>query len=170
MGKAPQQDNAFLLPANLKENVAKTTANSTDQITDLQGQLQSLQDALTSEQFKNSKLEAENKNLKENFPIKSSAVRFAKWYLVLIPLLSVVLLLLSANKGFHLKTCDGLFEWKWHLELGKYTQSALVISPIAFVATVLGFMIKGVFGQQSTKDGNITIADVMNFISNNGPK
>ena len=144
-----------LLPTNLGEQVAETTPNEIDQITDLQGQLASTEDALNDAQNQVTRLEADNKRLKENFPIKQTAIKFARRYLIIIPVACMLILILSANNGFNITLKDYSFQWNWKFSLGKYTQSALVIGPIAFVATVLGFMIRGVFGQQSNSGQSI---------------
>ncbi len=161
-----QTSDAPLLPEGLEADLDSTVINDTDQITDLQGKLTIAEDALTDEQEKNNNLEAELKLLRENSPIKVSAVKFAKWYLFLIPIFSLALLIISANKGFELSVASWQFQWAWNFELGNYTQSALVIAPIAFIATVIGFMIKGVFGQQGDKDG-LSTNDVLKFLAIN---
>lgn len=140
------------LPAGIGEAVASTTASPNDNIVSLKEELDSVQSALDEERAKNSKLESEIHLLRDNTQIKKDAVRYAKVFMVIIPIFCLMLLIISATIGLFFSFEEWDFEFSWSIEIQKYAQAAFVVAPVLFVATVLGFLLKGVFQTSSQAD------------------
>ena len=140
------------LPAGIAEELRKTRGDKEDKIADLQGDLQTTQDALDSAQERLKDVEAENKILKDNDVIKKSAFAYAKAFMIIIPALCFLVIVLSSTKGFSFTIFGMSFSAAWDIQINDYAQAAFVVAPIIFVATVLGFLLKGVFGQASASD------------------
>ena len=147
-----------LLPENLEADLDATLASEIDEITDLQGRLKSADDALIDAQNKVRGLEAKVIRLQENAAIKRTAVNYAKISLVIIPLSCLLLLLLSAMGERTFNFCGS--ELDLSIDLNNYAQAALIVAPIAFFATIIGFLLKGVFGQ-SVDVKDLSASDVM---------
>ncbi len=150
-----------LLPTNLQQTVASTPTSDADTITDLQGRLQTADDALTAEQGKVRALEVEVKILEDNSKIKESAVKYAKWALVIIP--SVCLFLLFLSGMGERKLIFGGAELDVSIDIENYAQAALIVAPIAFFATVVGFLLKGAFSQ-AVDVKNLTRSDLIRLL------
>ena len=150
-----------LLPENLEDELGLTKTDSTDEITDLQGKLAIANDALTSEQDKVKSLEGKIQRLEDNSQIKKTAVGFAKTSLILIPTSCLFLFLLSAMDEKKLNLCGT--ELDVAIKINAYAQAALIVAPIAFFATIIGFLLKGVFGQ-NVDVKNLSTADVFKAI------
>lgn len=147
------------LPPGLPGHIAVTTkATLQQQFIHLQGQLSVVQDALDEEKGKNLRLENEVKILTDNSKIKSDAVKYAKGALWIVPLTCLVLLLVSSitvpKLNFQSTEID------LNLKLTPYAQAALIIAPIAFFATVIGLLIKGVFGSK-TESKEMSASDLL---------
>jgi len=153
-----------LLPKGLGSALDSVTESEADIITDLQGQLTNANDALLAESAKVTSLTATNKVLRDNSKIKTDAVRYAKISLIAIPLACLLLLLLSALGDRKLNICG--VELDLSLELNSYAQAALIVAPIAFFATIIGFLLKGVFGQ-NVDVKNLSATEVMKGLKNN---
>ena len=161
------------LPSDLRESLSQTEANDDDKIVDLLGQLQIAKDALEESHEKiidlekqNAKLESHNELLRDNYKIKRFAVRFSFWFIWLVPIFSILLLILSINDGisFGNGVDDTGFYLSWSVTLNSYAQAALIIAPIAFIATVLGFLLKGVFGRPGDNNANTNTLSEINSI------
>ena len=97
---------------------------------------------------------ASTKVLRENLPIKQSAVRYAKWFMVLVPLSCLVLLLFWSEGGLSIEVSRDpvLIAVSTKPGAASYTQAVLIVAPIAFVVTLLGFLIRGMFAGSGDKE------------------
>jgi hypothetical protein len=152
-----------LLPNNLEAKLDSTPTDDIDEITYLQGKLRIADDALTEAESKIKSLEAKVKILKDNSEIKKSAVGYAKISLILIPLACLCLLILSALGGRELEVSNHSFNIS--IDLNNYAQAALIVAPIAFFATIIGFLLKGAFGQ-NVDVRNLSTPDVLKSLNN----
>lgn len=151
------------LPAGLRKEVGSTEAIPDDVITELKGQVTTLTDALDSANQKKTTLQAEIEALHDNTKIKLSAVRYAKVFLIVIPICCLILLFFSVNDGLVVHLGEGTRSINWKITVNPYAQAALIVSPIVFIATILGFLLRGVFGQKSETSG-ITAAEIINIM------
>ena len=140
------------LPPGIGEFVAKTEATDSDQILALKEQLETTQSALSESQHANELLLGEIKVLRDNSSIKRSAVRYAKTFMIVIPIFCVLMLIVTITQGVTLKVPGSDAAILWKAEVKEYAQAAFVVAPIVFIATVLGFLLKGVFQQTSKED------------------
>ena len=139
------------LPPGIGDVLAGTQATDADRIIVLKDELQTTQSALEKESAKSASLESENAILRDNTKIKKDAVWYAKFFMCLIPLVYLLLLLASVSKGVSYNYGQDNFSFEWSIVIGGYAQAAFVVGPIVFVATVLGFLLKGVFRHQQQK-------------------
>lgn len=147
------------LPTGLPDHIAYTTrATLEEKFIHLQGQLSVVQDALDEQKGKNLRLENEVKLLNDNSKIKSDAVKYAKAALWIVPLTCLFLLVVSSVTMPKFNVSNTEFDL--NLELASYAQAALIIAPIAFFATVIGLLIKGVFGSKS-ESKEMSAADLL---------
>lgn len=141
------------LPSGLGHYIDKIKAeDQTDaELNYLQESIQAEKDASSEYRTENAALkaktealEASNKLLQDNNSIKKRAFTYSFFFLITVPVFCWAILLLSMNDGFSLYTTGTSFSAFWHASLNSYAQAALIISPIVFIAAIIGFLLKGV--------------------------
>lgn len=140
------------LPSDIGSILAGTEATDSDQIVSLKDELETTQSALEKAHQKIELLEREAINLRDNTEIKKSAFAYAKSFMWIIPAFCLILLIVSVTKGISFPFGDDVKSFTWDVNVGAYAQAAFVVGPIVFIATVLGFLLKGVFQQSSNGD------------------
>lgn len=163
----PKQPKTSTLPKGLSKTVNKTKPSLRDQIIELKGELTIVGDALEDSNSKITKLKAENKVLRDNNDIKQIAVNNARVLLIIVPIICLIILIMSANEGFSFFISTWSFYTSASIELNSYAQAALIIAPIAFIATILGFLLKGVFGQSEKAEDN-AVKEFLSLLAKDG--
>lgn len=158
------------LPPALGASVAATKESYEARILQLKGDLQNTEDALAAERGKNSDLQKELDRLKDNINLRRTALRFSRVFLVLVPLVCLALLLILPISQINVSVWGWQASGSWEDVIPPYTFTALVVSPILFITTILGFLLKGVFGNgvsDSIKEAGVEVLKATNGI---GPK
>ena len=140
------------LPESLSGIVAGTSPDESDEISALRETLDATQSALDDAQSQLKELRASVKILSDNNEIKQSAVKYAKRFMIAIPCICLFILALSVFDGFSVTIGEKSYAASWSMAIEDYGQAALVVTTVVFVATVLGFLLKGVFGQSASDD------------------
>ena len=140
------------LPGALAGIIADTNPAESDEISALRETLDATQSALDDAQSQLKDLSASVQILRDNNDIKTTAVTYAKRFMIAIPCICLAILALSVSDGVSLTVKDEVYAASWSVTIKDYGQAALVVTPVVFVATVLGFLLKGVFGQSASDD------------------
>ena len=140
------------LPNSLGRIVGETQSTTEDQIASLRETLEATQSALDDANKKIIYLETQVTVLKDNSKIKKTSVFYAKTFLILVPIFCLILLITQFFTSFTLSVKGVQYSIAWVVKADGLAQASLVIGPLVFIATVLGFLLRGVFGQSSQKD------------------
>lgn len=140
------------LPESLAGILAATSPAESDEISALRETLEATQSALDEAHSNLRDQSALIQVLRDNNEIKQTAVKYAKGFMFAIPIVCLFILGLSVSDGLSLTICGYVYSVSWSVNIEDYGQAALVVTPVVFVATVLGFLLKGVFGQSSSGD------------------
>ena len=154
------------LPASLPGIVADTNTSDSDEISSLRETQEAIQSALDDALSELKDLRASNQILRDNNEIKATAVKYAKRFMIAIPCICLLILALSVSNGIGLTIRGEVYAVSWSVTIKDYGQAALVVTPVVFVATVLGFLLKGVFGQ-STSDDDGGLKEIISSVKGN---
>lgn len=134
------------LPEGIAEELGAIEPTESNIIVELKGEIKTLQDALSDSQETVRDLENQIKVLSDDSAIKMSAFKYARFYLWFVPIFCVLLLIAILNKGLILNINGKMFSIFWAIETHEYLPIALLVVPVAFIATLLGYLFRGVFG------------------------
>lgn len=156
-----------LLPAGMSKILTETEESPNHKIISLQDNLRTTQSALDIERSKNRDLSNQLSILRDNSKIKQDAVRYSKIFMVLVPLFCISMLIVSVTKGMSISLEGQKFDLQWDVQVKDYAQAAFVVAPVVFVATVLGFLLRGVFGTH-TKEDEAGLSDLRKHFGSEG--